>query len=125
MDMAERAAATLTACGRCRERELMEKRENKRHDSDTAVRCSFLTTLHCAEPIDGIMKNYGSGGMYAELRSRFKDGTILVVRSTGSASGCPSRNGYRSISLAQVKWSVPLPVQGDICYGTGLKNLLL
>jgi hypothetical protein len=103
----------------------MEKRENKRHDSDTAVRCSFLTTLHCAEPIDGIMKNYGSGGMHAELRSRFKDGTILIVRSTGSASGCPSRSGYRSISLAQVKWSVPLPVQGDICYGTGLKYLLL
>jgi hypothetical protein len=125
MDMAERAAAAITACGRCRERDLMEKRENNRHDSDTAVRCSFLTTLHCAEPIDGIMKNYGSGGMYAELRYRFTNGTILVVRSTGSASGCPSRNGYRSMSLAEVKWSVPLPVQGDICYGTGLKYLLL
>jgi hypothetical protein len=104
---------------------IMEKRENRRHDSDTAVRCSFLTTLHCAEPIDGIMKNYGRGGMYAELRSRFKDGTTLVVRSTGSPSGCPSRNGYRSMSLAEVKWSVPLPVQGDIRYGTGLKYLLL
>ena len=103
----------------------MEKRENKRHDSHTAVRCSFLTTRSCGDPVDGIMKNYGSGGMYAELRSRFKAGTILVVRSTGSPSGCPRKNGYRSISLAEVKWSVPLPVQGDICYGTGLKYLLL
>jgi hypothetical protein len=103
----------------------MEKRENKRHDSDTAVRCSFLTTMHCGEPVDGIMKNYGCGGMYAELRVHFKTGTILVVRSTGNASECPSRNGYRSISLAEVKWSVPMPVQGDICYGTGLKYLMV
>ena len=57
----------------------MEKRENKRHDSDTAVRCSFLTTLRCGEPVDGIMKNYGCGGMYAELHAHFKAGTILVV----------------------------------------------
>jgi hypothetical protein len=33
------------------------------------------------------MKNYGCGGMYAELRAHFKADTILVVRSTGSPSG--------------------------------------
>jgi len=104
---------------------IMEKRENKRHDSDTAVRCSFLTTLRCGEPVDGIMKNYGCGGMYAELRAHFKAGTILVVRSTGSPSGCPNKAGYRSMSLAEVKWSEPKPVRGDICYGTGLKYLVM
>ena len=103
----------------------MEKRENKRHNSDTAVRCTFLTTLRCGEPVDGIMKNYGCGGMYAELRAHFKAGTILVVRSTGSPSGCPNKAGYRSMSLAEVKWSEPKPVRGDICYGTGLKYLLM
>jgi len=104
---------------------LMEKRENKRHDSETAVLCSFLSTLRCAEPVDGTMKNYGSGGMYAELRVHFKAGTILVVRSTGSPCGCPLENGYRSISLAQVKWSEPKPLRGDIYYGTGLKYLMM
>ena len=104
IETAELAAAALTAYGRCRKKDLMEKRENKRHDSDTAVRCSFLTTLRCGEPVDGIMKNYGCGGMYAELRAHFKAGTILVVRSTGSPSGCPNKDGYRSMSLAEVKW---------------------
>lgn len=103
----------------------MEKRENKRHTSDTAVMCSFLTTLHCGKSVDGIMKNYGYGGMYAELSAHFKAGTILVIRSTGSRSGWPSKNGHRSISLAEVKWSEPKPVRDAICYGTGLKYLMI
>jgi len=81
--------------------------------------------LRCGEPVDGIMKNYGCGGMYAELRAHFKAGTPLVVRSTGSPSGCPNKAGYRSMSLAEVKWSEPKPVRGDICYGTGLKYLVM
>ena len=101
----------------------MEKRENKRHTSDMAVMCSFLTSRRCGEPVDGIMKNYGCGGIYAELRACFKAGTILIVRSTGNPSGCPSKDGYRSMSLAEVKWSEPRPVRGTICYGTGLKYL--
>jgi hypothetical protein len=103
----------------------MEKRENKRHVSDTRVMCSFLTTLHGGKPVDGIMKNYGCGGMYAELSAHFKAGTILVIRSTGSPCGCPSKNGYRSISLAEVKWSEPKPVNSTTCYGTGLKYLTI
>ncbi|MBI5582135.1 MAG: hypothetical protein HY895_23500 [Deltaproteobacteria bacterium] len=103
----------------------MEKREDKRHKSDTAVMCSFLTTLRRGEPVDGIMKNFGCGGMYAELRAHFKAGTILVVRSTGSPSGWPNKDGYRSISLAEVKWSESRPVRGAICYGTGLKYLMM
>jgi hypothetical protein len=103
----------------------MEKRANKRHNSDTAVMCSFLTTRRCGEPVDGIMKNYGYGGMYAELRAHFKAGTILVVRSTGSPSGYPNKDGYRSISLAEVKWSEPKPARSDICYSTGLKYLMV
>jgi len=103
----------------------MEKRENKRHNSYTAVICCLLTTSRYGESVDGIMKNYGCGGMYAELRAHFKAGTVLVVRSTGSPSGCPSKDGYRSISLAEVKWSEPKPVRGDICYGTGLRYLMM
>jgi hypothetical protein len=65
----------------------MEKRENKRHNSDTAVMCSVLTTLRCGEPVDGIMKNYGCGGMYAELHAHFKAGTILVVMMASHGRG--------------------------------------
>jgi hypothetical protein len=79
----------------------MEKKENRRHNSDTAVRCSFLTTLRCGALVNGIMKNYSCGGMYAELRARFKAGTILVVRPTRSPSGCPDKAGYRSMSLVE------------------------
>jgi hypothetical protein len=83
----------------------MEKRENRRHNSDTAVMCSFLTTLRCAEPVDGIMKNYGCGGMYAELRARFKAGTILVVRSTGGRIVGAAQNGFQTAQLPVADFS--------------------
>jgi coproporphyrinogen III oxidase len=103
----------------------MERRENKRHVSDTAVMCSFLTTRRRGEPVGGIMKNYGRRGMYAELNAHFDAGTILVIRSTGSSTGCLIQDGYRSISLAEVKWSKSTRTRGDTCFATGLRYLMM
>jgi hypothetical protein len=103
----------------------MERRENKRHSSDTAVMCSFLTTRRSGEPVDGIMRNYGRGGMYAELSVHFDAGTVLVIRSTGSSSVCLIKDGYRSISLVEVKWSESTRIRGHTCFATGLRYLMM
>ena len=64
--------------------------------------------------------------MYAELQTCFNDGTILLVRTTSSAhERLPATidEGFRSVSLVEVKWSKPLSANGVVCYGTGLKHL--
>jgi hypothetical protein len=67
------------------------------------------------------MKNCCVNGLYAELRFYFKTGTVLVVRTTGSSCGCSREEGFRSLAIAQVKWSTPITVEGEAYYGTGLK----
>lgn len=72
------------------------------------------------------MKNYCDAGMYAELQTQFKVGTVLLVRATSSPSK-PStsrlQGGFRSISLVEVKSSKPIFCDGILCYGTGLKHV--
>jgi hypothetical protein len=66
--------------------------------------------------------------MYAELQTRFKEGTVLLARTTSSdPEESPSKieAGFRSISLVEVKWSKPLSAYGDVCFGTGLKHLAI
>jgi len=66
--------------------------------------------------------------MYAELQTHFKNGTVLLVRTTGRASErLPEKieEGIQSISLVEVKWSKPLSAYGDVCFGTWLKHLAI
>jgi len=44
-----------------------------------------------------------------------------VVRATGSSCGFSREEGFRSLAIAQVKWSAPIAVEGEAYYGTGLK----
>jgi len=99
----------------------MEKRTAQRHRISTSVVCSFLNSVNFGEPVDGRMKNCCVNGLYAELRFYFKTGTVLVVRTTGSSCGCSREEGFRSLAIAQVKWSTPITVEGEAYYGTGLK----
>jgi hypothetical protein len=104
----------------------MEKRNSNRHKTDRSIVCTFFTSHACDETFDGRMQNYCDAGMYAELQTSFKEGTILLVRDTGSVpEERPSKieDGFRSISLMEVKWSKPLSTSGAACFGTGLKHL--
>jgi len=104
----------------------MEKRGSNRHQTDQSIVCTFFTSHSCDETFDGRMQNYCDFGMYAELQTRFKEGTILLVRTTGRVPGGRSakiEEGFRSISLVEVKWSKPLAADGGVRYGTGLKHL--
>lgn len=70
------------------------------------------------------MLNYGSRGMYAELETDFKKGTIVLVKTTGRPTECfrsDTADGFRSISLAEVRWTKPIPSERNTFYGIGLK----
>ena len=103
----------------------MEKRESIRHNLNTSIVCSYLSAVRFSETFQGRMKNCCCNGIYAELQAQLKTGTILVVRTTGRSFGYSKEDGFRSVALAEVKWSQRKPVQGDVCYGTGLKYLVL
>jgi hypothetical protein len=86
----------------------------------------FFTSHSFNDTFDGKMKNYCESGMYAELHARLNEGTVLIVRTTSEPSGSlpvTIKEGFRSVSLVEVKWSKPLSVNGGVCYGTGLKHL--
>ena len=104
----------------------MEKRNSDRHVTDQSIVCTFFTSHSCNDTIDGKMKNYCGSGMYAELPTHVREGTVLMVRATGIAPEYLSakiEEGFRSVSLVEVKWSKPLSANGAVCYGTGLKHL--
>jgi hypothetical protein len=106
----------------------MEKRNNNRHKADQSIVCTFFTSHSCDGTFDGKIQNYCDSGMYAELQTRFKEGTILLVRTTSSTpERLPTKieEGFRTISLVEVKWSTPLSANGVACFGTGLKHLVV
>ena len=106
----------------------MENRNSNRHETDQPIVCTVFTSHSFNGMFYGKIKNYCDSGMYAELQTCFKDGTVLLVRAT---SNVPERlpakieEGFRSISLVEVKWSKPLAANGVVCYGTELKHLAI
>jgi hypothetical protein len=103
----------------------MEKRANRRHAIDTSIVCRQLSTALWDEALDGRMTNCCTNGLNAELKARFRAGTILVVRTTGGSRGYSKDEGFRSLALAEVKWSLPRSGEGGTCYATGLKYLMI
>jgi len=71
------------------------------------------------------MKNCCVNGLCAELGTHFKTRTVLVVRTTGSSCGYSRDEGFRSLAIAEVKWSKSKSVEGGSCYGTGLKYMMI
>jgi hypothetical protein len=103
----------------------MEKRATKRHRINTSIVCSYLSAGRCSSTFEGRMKNCCINGLCIELRAQVKAGTVLVVRTTGSSWGYSREEGFRSMALAEVKWSQPKFVEEEVCYTAGLKYVLL
>ena len=104
----------------------MEKRNSDRHDTDQSIVCAYFTSHSINDTFNGKMKNYCDRGLYAELQTQLKEGTVLLVRTIEGAPGhSPAKieEGFRSISIVEVKWSKHLCADGVECYGTGLKHL--
>jgi hypothetical protein len=106
----------------------MEKRNSRRHETNRPIVCTFFNSRDVDSFFDGKMKNYCDAGVYAEMQTRFKNGTVLLIRTTaapGGSSGAEPEEGFRSISLVEVKWSKPVSAGGLEYYATGLKHLVL
>jgi hypothetical protein len=106
----------------------MENRNNNRHKTDQSITCSVFASHSSNDLFDGEMKNYCDFGRYAELQTHVRDGTVLLVRTASNAPerlSAKTEEGFRSVSLVEVKWSRTLSAKGSLCYGTGLKHLAI
>ena len=105
----------------------MENRTSSRHEIDSSIVCSYFSSQSPTEAFYGEMKNYCDSGLYAELQVQVKEGTVLLCRTKRiSLEGSRTKivDGFRSMSLAQVKWSKPICVDGSTRFATGLKHLI-
>lgn len=102
-----------------------EKREAPRHPVEIEIVCCPYSSSRSIRHCTGLLRNYSSGGLYFEAPHEYKPGTILVIRTTRgrSTSVVVCGEGWRSISLAEVKWQMELSASDFPCYGIGLRYL--
>jgi hypothetical protein len=102
----------------------MEKRTDRRHAIEKTVACSPFVTGKINAASDGRMLNYCACGMCAELGAEFKKGAIVLLRTKDSPTDPPAgfiREGFRSVSLAEVRWSRPVTAAGHLRFTTGFR----
>lgn len=105
----------------------MENRTSRRYEIENSIVCNYFSSRNSNEAFHGKMLNYCDSGIYAELQVQFREGAVLLVRLKGipsERSRTKIVDGFRSISLAQVKWSKPIRVDGTTRFATGLKHLV-
>jgi hypothetical protein len=86
----------------------MEKRALIRNHTQITVACSSLTPNSPASVSNGIMLNCSCGGTCIETNRRIHDGNIVMIKATGSIAGEGPHQlpeGFRTLALAEVKWS--------------------
>ena len=98
----------------------MEKRKIKRHGIDASTVCGHFTALKNCNIYDGKMLNYSEDGMCIESSADFKKGAIVLIKvnSLFSNDGYPRlMEGFRTVSLAEIKWSKPSHDAGKAFFG--------
>lgn len=102
----------------------MEKRSMNRSPTEHSVACRRFSIMDGSTMHDGIMLNCSHGGSYIELDKPIDEGTIVMVKSSGPLKG-PMDNeipeGFRSVSLAEVRWSRIIDDDFMCRFGLGLK----
>lgn len=104
----------------------MEKRAICRNTTEVPVDCCRFSISDGNAIHSGTMLNYSSSGSYIELDKRIDEGTIVMLKSKrGRGDGTSSKlaEGFRSVSLAEVRWAKV--IDNDVMYrfGLGLKYL--
>jgi hypothetical protein len=105
----------------------MNKRTLIRNRTSVSVACSSLTAASPGAAFDGVMTNCSWGGICIELNRKFFVGSIVMIRVTGLIGGDLSGalpEGFKTITLAEVKWSKRLGQESSAGYVIGLKYLL-
>lgn len=76
-----------------------EKRTSERHKADASIVCSYYNQNNYFQ---GRVINCSGNGMYFESNVPFKPGDYICIRlKSGSVIMC---EGFRMLSLAEVKW---------------------
>jgi hypothetical protein len=104
----------------------MEKRSLIRNCIRVAVVCSSLTTRIPAEVSTGTLLNCSYGGVCIELDRRIRIGSIVLIKVIGKGSNEAHRvspDGFRTLALAEVKWTKPLDDTKIYNYAIGLRYL--
>ncbi len=104
----------------------MEKRTLIRNHTQISVACSNLASNHPSTVSTGIMLNCSNGGACIELNQRIKQGSILMIKATGGIGNQTlpvPPEGFRTLSLAEVKWLKTRGDQRAYNYMIGLKYL--
>ena len=104
----------------------MEKRTLIRSHTQIPVACSRFAASRQTAVSNGIMLNCSCAGACIELNQSIKQGSILMVKATakfGKETPPAPPEGFRTLSLAEVKWLRPQDGQGAFNYVIGLKYL--
>ena len=104
----------------------MEKRALIRNDMQISVACSSLTAAGPVSVSNGVMLNCSCAGTCIEVNQRIHQGSILMIKATGriAKENEPiAPEGFRTLSLAEVKWQKPQDDQGTYHYVMGLRYL--
>lgn len=103
----------------------MEKRTLDRTPTQIPIACCCFTVSEGANFTYGTMLNCSPGGTYIELDTSFQEGTILMIKANGvpdtKGVNAPPVVGFRTITLAEVKWSKTVEEISSSQYGLGLK----
>ena len=106
----------------------MEKRSLIRSRMQIPVACSSFTTNRPVDIFNGTMLNCSCGGTCIELNHRIQKGSIVMINATSFiAKENPPEllEGFRSLSVAEVKWSKPQDDESVYNYTIGLRYLSL
>jgi hypothetical protein len=100
----------------------MEKRSLVRNSTQIFVACSSLATKSPDVVSHGHMVNCSFGGTCIELNHKMHEGSIVMIKATG----CGPKElpeGFRTLALAEVKWSRRLEEGMIPNYAIGLRYL--
>ena len=104
----------------------MGKRSLIRDRTQIPVACSRLTANGPISHCTGIMLNCSCTGTCIEMNQQVYKGSILMIKAVGWAGRELHKeppNGFRTVALAEVKWSEPADAENDFNYRIGLRYL--
>jgi hypothetical protein len=89
--------------------------------------CCFsvcVARFNSTQYFPGKMANYSSNGLYFESESALLPGTSILIRVQNNLDvdrAFEFKEGFRSISLGEVKWCQEFISEGSTCYAVGVK----
>jgi hypothetical protein len=105
----------------------MERRNIKRHYINASTACGHFSASKHRKTYEGKMLNYSADGMCIESNADFKEGSIVMIKVNTPLNNADHPipvEGFRTVSLAEIKWSKPLDYGGKALFGMcGLKYL--